>query len=475
MEQARSKQNITDQLDHGKILPLIIRLAVPAIFAQLISFLYNIVDRMYVAKIENSGMDALAALGIVLPITLIIQAFAELIGLGGAPRAGIRMGEGNRDEANRIFNTAFLLLAIIGVVIGALTFIFARPLVIAFGCPQSSLGFAVSYLRIYSCGALFLMMAQGLNPFILTQGYSLVAMCSVLLGAVMNIILDPIFIFALGMGVSGSSLATILSQFCSFLCVIFFLTSKKSLFRFRLSEMRFEFPRIMNILSLGFTPFVMTITECAIQVVFNINLNRSTGGDRDYTAALTVMLSALQLISLPLNGLGNGVQPFVSYNYGKGDEKRLKTGIKYVTIIAFIFCISIWSLSMTHPVIYARLFSATESVTGIVREYCPLFLFGSIMFFVQMTLQNVNVALGQAKSALMLAVTRKVVILIPLCFILTGALGFKGVYMSEGIADLAAGLITATVIFTSFPRIFRRRAEEVRRVEMEKDKRNMEG
>ena len=461
MEKTKTKQNITEQLDHGRIFPLIVKLSIPAVFAQLITFLYNIVDRMYVAKIADVGMDALAALGIVLPITLIMQAFADLIGLGGAPRAGIKMGEGNREEANRIFNTAFLLLAMIGVVIAAAAFIFARQIIIAFGCPPSALEYAVSYLKIYACGTLFTMMAHGLNPFILTQGYSLVAMGSVLLGAVMNIILDPIFIFALGMGVAGSSLATVLSQLCSFACVIGFFFTKASLFHFSLT--RLSAARIMNIVSLGFTPFVMTITECAIQVVFNINLNRSTGGDRDYTAALTVMLSALQLISLPLNGLGNGVQPFVSYNYGKGDEERLKKGIRYVTIIAFCFCVSIWTLSMTNPTIYARLFSANEAVTGIVRSYCPLFLMGSIMFFVQMTLQNVNVALGQAKSALMLAVTRKVVILIPLCFILTNALGFKGVYMSEGIADLTAGLITATVIFTSFPRIFRKRAEEVRR------------
>ena len=214
----------------------------------------------------------------------------------------------------------------------------------------------------------------------------------------------------------------------------------------------------------------MTITECAIQVVFNINLNRSTGGDRDYTAALTVMLSALQLISLPLNGLGNGVQPFVSYNYGKGDEQRLKKGIKYVTVIAFAFCITIWSVSLAVPEMYARLFSASEAVTDIVKKYCPLFLMGSVMFFVQMTLQNVNVALGQAKSALLLAVTRKVIILIPLCFVLTELIGFKGVYLSEGIADLAAGIITSIVIFTSFPRIFRRWAEEIK---MKKDALNM--
>ena len=417
---------------------------------------------MYVAQIEDSGMDALAALGIVLPITLIIQAFANLIGLGGAPRAGIKMGEGNNAEAGDIFNTAFSLLVLIGVVIGAVSFVFARQIVLLFGCPPSTVEFAVSYLKIYACGTLFVMLAQGLNPFILTQGYSLVAMGSVLLGAVINIALDPIFIFALGMGVSGSSLATVISQLCSCICVMCFFFTRKSLFHLRPSAMCPRLRYIGAILSLGFTPFVMTITECAIQVVFNVCLNRATGGDRDYTAALTVMLSALQLISLPLNGLGNGIQPFVSYNYGKGDEVRLKKGIRYVTVIAFVFCLTIWSLSMAMPQIYAHLFSASGSVTEIVGKYCPLFLMGSIMFFVQMTLQNVNVALGQARSALLLAVTRKVVILIPLCFFLTHVLGFRGVYMSEGIADFAAGIITSIVIFTSFPRIFHRRAMQMR-------------
>ena len=457
-----SKQDITDQLDRGKILPLVFRLTVPAVIAQLITFLYNIVDRMYVAKIEGSGMDALAALGIVLPITLIIQAFANLIGLGGSPRAGIRLGEDNRAEANRIFNTSFLLLFLLGALIGAVTFFLAEPIVLLFGCPPSAVEFAASYQKIYSCGTVFVMLAQGLNPFILTQGYSFIAMSSVLVGAVANIALDPLFIFTFGMGVKGSSLATILSQFISCICIICFFFSRKSLFRFRVGEMRFSFARLADILSLGFTPFVMTLTECAIQVVFNINLNRATGGDKDYTAALTVMLSALQLISLPLNGLGNGMQPFVSYNYGKGNADRLKKGIRYVTIIAFIFCISIWSVSLAVPELYARLFSASDTVTGIVKRYCPLFLMGSIMFFVQMTLQNINVALGQASSALLLAVTRKVIILIPLCFVLTHFLGFKGVYLSEGIADLVAGIITAVVIFSSFPKIFRRREAEVK-------------
>lgn len=456
------KQDMTAQLESGKIIPLIVKLTVPAVIAQMITFLYNTADRMFVAKIDGSGMDALAALGIILPVTLIMQAFANLVGLGGSPRAGIRLGEGKTDEANKIFNTAFVLLLIIGIITGAVTFIFARKIVVLFGCPESAVNFAEEYLRIYSCSSVFVMLAQGLNPFILTQGYSFFAMISVSFGAVINIILDPIFIFKFNMGVKGSSLATVLSQACSCVLILCFFFSKKSLFKLKISFMRLKKARIFNILSLGITPFVMTVTECAIQIVFNINLNASTFGNKDYTAALTIMLSALQLISLPLNGLGNGMQPFVSYNYGRGNASRLKQGVKYITITAFCTAFIMWSFSLAYPQVYAYIFSASENVTKIVKEYTPFFLMGSVMFFAQMTLQNINVALGQAKSALILAVTRKIIILIPLCFTLTHFLGFKGVYMSEGIADLTAGIITVTVIFTTFPKIFKKREEYVK-------------
>ncbi len=238
--------------------------------------------------------------------------------------------------------------------------------------------------------------------------------------------------------------------------------SGSGMFHFRIQEMRYKFSRIKDIVSLGFTPFIMALTECAIQIVFNINLNMATGGNKDYTAALTVMVSALRLISFPLNGMGYGMQPFVSYNYGKGNAKRLKEGIRYVTVIAFIFALAVWAVSLSVPQIYAHLFSASDNITVIVKKYCPLFLMGSIMFFVQMTLQNINVALGQAKSALLLAVNRKVVVLIPLCFVLTHFQGFKGVYMSEEIADFVAGIVTTIVIFTTFPKVFKMREQEVK-------------
>ncbi|MCM1260002.1 MAG: MATE family efflux transporter [Prevotella sp.] len=454
-------KNTTEQLEKGKILPLIFRLTLPAVIAQLITFLYNIVDRMYVSAIQESGMEALAALGIVLPITLIIQAFANLIGLGGSPRASMKLGENHPVEANHIFNTAFMLLFMIGSIISLITFFFAREIVILFGCPLASVDFATSYLQIYSGGTLFVIFTQGLNPFITAQGYALTAMLSVLIGAIVNIILDPIFIFTLGMGVNGASLATVLSQLISFIWIMLFFLSKKSIFRFRILEMKWNFKRIISILSLGISPFIMTLTECAIQIVFNLNLKWSTGGNQDYTAALTIMLSALQLISLPLNGLGYGMQPFVSYNYGKGNAKRLKEGIRYITFIAFLFAIIVWSISLTIPQVYAYMFSASDTVEDIVRSYTPYFLMGSIMFFVQMTLQNINVALGQSLSALFLAVLRKVIILIPLCFLLTHWMGYQGVYLSEGIADFIAGIITTIVIFVSFPRVFKKREAEV--------------
>lgn len=401
-------------------------------------------------------MDALAALGIVLPITLIIQAFSNFVGLGGSPRASMMMGKGDMKEANKIFNTSFLLLFLLGILISVVTYLFAKDIVVLFGCPDSAVEFATSYLKIYSLGSLFVLLSQGLNPFITGLGHSFLAMISILIGVLLNIGLDPLFIYALDMGVKGAALATILSQAVSFVWILCFFLSKKSLFKISFMDMKPEWKRIYSILSLGFSPFIMTLTECAIQIVFNINLNWSTNGDSNYTAALTIMLSALQLISLPLNGIGYGMQPFVSYNYGKGNGKRLKEGIRDATILAFIFGVVVYSISMIFPILYARLFGASSQVKNIVVRYTPIFLMGTIMFFVQMTLQNINVALGQALSALLLAVNRKVVLLIPMCFILTHYIGFEGVYFSEGITDFVAGIITSITFLITFPRIFKK-------------------
>ena len=343
---------------------------------------------------------------------------------------------------------------------------FAEPIIVLFGCPDNSIVYATNYLKIYALGSVFIILVQGLNPFVSAQGHSILAMGTTLLGALLNVALDPLFIFTFNMGVEGAALATILSQFASFVWIIILFFMKGSTFSFKIKEMKFDLVIIGSILFLGLSPFIMTLTESIIQIVFNVCLKIATGGTSSaYTAALTIMLSALQLISLPLNGLGYGIAPFVSYNYGKGDANRLKKGIIYTFIIGLVFDVIIYTISMSAPQIYGYVFSADEEVMSLIKAYTPLFLMGTIMFVIQMTLQNINVALGQGKTAVFLATLRKVIILIPLCFLLTYTVGFQGVYMSEGIADLVAGVITGVVIFVTFPRVINKRAKEIEKQE----------
>lgn len=455
-------KDVTLQFKQGKILTVVTKLIVPAVIAQLISFVYNIVDRMYVSGIQGIETQALAALGVVLPITIIVQAFANLIGLGGSPKASFKLGEGDNHTANKYFNVCFASLVAIGLVLTAILYFFAKPIVLLFGCPADAVQYAVEYLQIYALGTVFIILVQGLNPFISAQGHSFIAMGTVLLGAVLNIFLDYLFIPVLQMGVKGASIATIISQFASFVWVTVFFINRGSIFRFSLKQMRPNGKILGGILFLGLSPFIMALTESLIQIVFNVCLKSSTGGqDSSYTAALTIMLSALQLISLPLNGMGYGVAPFVSYNYGAGNAERLTKSIKYTFVIAVIFAVVIYTLSMCFPNIYSWIFNAEQDVALLIGQYLPLFLMGTIMFPVQMCLQNINVALGQGKAAVILAVLRKVVILIPLCFVLSSTIGYKGVYMSEGIADIVAGIITTIVIAVTFPKVIRKRAQQV--------------
>ncbi len=463
-------KDTTKEFSEGKILPIVFKLTIPAVIAQLITFLYNLVDRMYVSNLEDIKTEALAALGIVLPITIIVQAFSNLIGLGASPKASMALGEKDEKKANLIFNNATVMLFAVGLILTLILFFFAKDIVLLFGCPEDALTYATDYLKIYSLGTIFVILVQGLNPFISATGHSFIAMGTIALGAIINIILDPVFIFNMGLGVKGAALATIISQIISFVRVICFFFMKGSNFKFNIKQMKIDWKIVGAFLFLGLSPFIMMATESAIQIVFNVCLKNTTGANSsNYVAALTIMLSALQLVSLPLNGLGFGIAPFVSYNYGKGDSSRIKKAIKYTFIIGFTFGSIFYIASMAFPEMYALIFNANEEVTDLVKSYCPLFLMGTIMFTIQMTLQNINVALGQGKCAVSLAVLRKVIILIPLCFILSNAIGFKGVYMSEGIADLIAGAITGTVIFITFPRVLRKREEEVNSLKLENE------
>ncbi|HIW02572.1 MAG TPA: MATE family efflux transporter [Candidatus Protoclostridium stercorigallinarum] len=461
MKDEVKKEKRLPDLGRDPVGKLVAKLAVPAIAAQLINLLYNMVDRMYVAALPGEGTQALAALGVVFPITLIVTAFGYLVGLGGAPIANMRMGEGKRDEANRVFCNAFLMLAFFGAALTVVVLTAGDALLVLFGAPDDCMEQASGYLFVYGTGTLFVMFVVGLNPYITAQGRSVMSMLTVLLGAVLNIALDPLFIYAFGMGVSGAAVATVISQAASAVWALSFFFRKNSLFRFRIGDMRPHIKIMLGVLALGLSPFIMTATESAVQIVFNINLKWSTGGSSDYTAALTVMMSALQMVSMPLNGLGTGVQPLVSYNYGAGNTERVKRAVKIITIAALIGSTSVWLLSVLFPQLYAFIFNASEPVTALVKKYTPFFMMGTIMFFAQMTLQNTFVALGQAKISISLACLRKIVLLIPLCFILPNFLGAFGVFLSEGIADITAGIITAAAFFIRFPRLLDKREKRI--------------
>ena len=433
------------------------RLAVPAVLAQLINLLYNLVDRMYVGNIAGVGTQALAGLGVVFPVTLIVSAFANLVGMGGAPLASIFLGEQKPEDANKVFNAGVGMLCVFSVLLTAAVLVFCDPLVRLFGVPKDAFLYARSYLFVYGCGSLFVMFSLGLNPFITAQGFSVTSMLTVAIGAVLNIALDPIFIFVLNMGVEGAALATILSQGVSAAWVASFFFRKKSLFRFSLRKMLPSLRTVLKIAALGLSPFIMSVTESAIQIVFNVNLTKWSGDNSDYTAALTIMLSAVQIISLPLNGLGTGIQPLISYNYGTGNSARIRAAVKRVALVALCCSGTVWAFSLLAPQVYGYLFNASAPVMELLKKYTPFFMAGTVCFFAQMTLQNVFVALNQARISIFLACLRKVILLIPLCFALPYAFGVAGIYYSEGIADAVAGIVTASTFFGMLPRILKKR------------------
>ena len=446
-------------IDLGKdpVGGLIVRLAVPAVLAQLINLLYNLVDRMYVGNIAGVGTQALAGLGVVFPVTLIVSAFANLVGMGGAPLASIFLGEQKPEDANKVFNAGVGMLCVFSVLLTAAVLVFCDPLVRLFGAPKDAFLYARSYLFVYGCGSLFVMFSLGLNPFITAQGFSVTSMLTVAIGAVLNIALDPIFIFVLNMGVEGAALATILSQGVSAAWVASFFFRKKSLFRFSLRKMLPSLRTVLKIAALGLSPFIMSVTESAIQIVFNVNLTKWSGDNSDYTASLTIMLSALQIISLPLNGLGTGIQPLISYNYGTGNSARIRAAVKRVALVALCCSGTVWAVSLLAPQVYGYLFNASAPVMELLKKYTPFFMAGTVCFFAQMTLQNVFVALNQARISIFLACLRKVILLIPLCFALPYAFGVAGIYYSEGIADAVAGIVTASTFFGMLPRILKKR------------------
>lgn len=452
MEESREKRLGTAPL--GK---LIFQLALPGILAQLINVLYNMVDRMYIGHMPETGATALTGLGVCLPILVLISAFSSFAGAGGAPLAAIELGKGNKDKAEKILGNATTMLITCSVVLTLVFGIFKEPILYAFGASDETIGFALDYLNIYLIGTIAVQLALGLNIYISCQGNAKIAMFSVLIGAVLNIILDPVFIFGFDMGVKGAALATVISQAVSAIWVVRFLLSKQSVIRIKWENMKPDLKIIGSVCALGVSPFVMQSTEALVTIVLNNGL-QSYGGDL-YVGSLTILQSVMQLIVVPVNGLTQGVQPVISYNFGAGNFERVKKTFKTVLIADLAVTVIACLLTQFVPGVFAAAFTDEAALIALVKEVMPIFFAGIWIFGVQMACQSAFMGMGQAVVSLFLALLRKVILLIPLALILPKFFGVQGIYYAEPVADIAAALTTGVVFAVMSKKLFSKSEE----------------
>lgn len=453
LKKAKMGNAYEERLGTDRMLPLIFKMSLPAVAAQLVNLLYNIVDRIYIGHIPGIGTDALAGIGVTSAIIILISSFSAIVGAGGSPLAAIALGQGNRERAGQILGNGFILLLIFTILTSATTYLFMEPILLFTGASENTIGYATDYLSIYLLGTLFVELSVGLNTFINTQGRPTIAMYSVLIGAILNIGLDPLFIFTFGMGVKGAALATILSQACSAIWVISFLTSKKASLRLEYRYMKLHKGIILSILALGVSPFIMASTESLVGFVLNSSLEKF--GDI-YVSALAIMQSAMLIVSVPLTGFAQGFVPIVSYNYGHHNRERVKECFKIVVIIMFSFNFLLISFMILFPSLVASAFTNDETLIETVRQVMPIFLEGMTIFGLQRACQNMFVALGQAKVSVFIALLRKVILLIPLALILPRFMGMPGVYAAEGISDATAAICCTLIFAIQFPRILRK-------------------
>ena len=443
-----------ERLGTASMLPLILKMALPGFAAQLINLLYSIVDRVFIGHIELIGTDALAGIGVTSSIIILISAFSQIVGGGGAPLASIALGKGDRERAHRILGNGFSLLVLFTVVTSGITYIFMEPLLRLIGASDATIGYATDYLSVYLTGTLFVMFATGLNSFINAQGRPGISMIAVIIGAILNIGLDPLFIYVFGMGVTGAALATVISQAVSAFIIVGFLVSDKATLKIKPKYLKPDIKIISSLFALGIAPFIMASTESLVGFVLNGSL--SAYGDI-YVSTLTVMQSAMQFAAVPLSGFAQGFVPIVSYN--KGNTDRVRLCFKYSVIIMFSFFALSNLFMITFPEFVAGMFTDDTALIETVGRMMPLFLTGMTIFGLQRTCQNMFVALGQAKISLFIALLRKVILLIPLALILPNFLGVKGVYLAESVAD-ATSAICCTVIFAlTFRKILKKREQ----------------
>lgn len=442
--------NYEARLSTERMVPLVFKMAMPAVAAQLVNLLYGIVDRIYIGHIPQIGTDALAGVGVTTSIILLISAFSAIVGGGGAPLAAIALGQNDRERAGRILGNGVLLLVAFTVVTSLTAYVFMEPLLLLTGASVHTLGYAVDYLSVYLMGTIFVELSTGLNTFINAQGRPAVAMYSVLIGAVLNIALDPLFIFAFGMGVKGAAVATVISQACSAVWVLRFLTSSRASLRIEWRYVRPERKMIVPIVALGVSPFIMASTESLVGFVLNTGLKRF--GDI-YVSTLTVLQSAMQFGSVPMTGFAQGFVPIVSYNYGHGDVDRVKSCFRVAVTVMFTFNLVLMLFMIFFPHVVASAFTDDVVLIGSVGVMMPLFLSGMTIFGLQRTCQNMFVALGQAKISIFIALLRKVILLVPLALVLPRWFGVKGVFAAEAVADATAAICCTLIFVWKFPKI----------------------
>lgn len=440
------KTDVSGQLANAPVWSLIIKLSIPAILAQIVNLLYNIVDRIYIGHMEDVGTMAITGVGLCFPIISLITAFTMLVAQGGAPRAAIEMGKGDIKNAEKILGNCFVLLIVLSVILTTIFFLFGEKFLMLFGASEKTIIYALPYMKIYVAGSVFVMMSLGLNMFITTQGFTKISMTTVLIGAICNIILDPIFIFGFDMGVKGAALATIISQAVSAVWVLSFLLGKKTKIRIKKETLLPNIRILAPVLALGISPFVMSATEAVINVAFNSSLQKY-GGDIA-VGAMTICTTVFQMVWVPAQGIGQGAQPIISYNYGARNADRVKQAFKAFLIICFTYIFVFGMIIELFPQFFIKIFNDNpelmETATWTIRLYgCALVFFG-----IQMAVQQTLIALGKAKASLFIACLRKVILLVPLIYILPNFFENKvfAVFLAEPVSD-AISITTASVVF----------------------------
>ena len=446
-------QKSDERLGKAPLGRLMVSMALPAVAAQLINVLYNIVDRIYIGHIAGYGDVALTGVGVTFPIIMLISAFSAFAGMGGAPLASIELGKKNYEKAERILGNSAGLIVISSVVLTLFFSIFKTQILYAFGASDTTIVYAQSYISIYLIGTIFVQTALGLNTFISGQGAAKTAMLSVLIGAVINICLDPVFIFGFHMGVRGAATATVISQAISAAWVIRFLVSDKSVVHLRPAYMRLKGQIVKQIAALGISPFIMQSTESLVSITLNSGLQKY-GGDM-YVGTMAIMASVMQLIIIPVQGITQGVQPIISYNFGADNKERVKQTFLRMVTVCLAGTLILGGVAVLAPEIYAGIFTSNKELAKLTAQVMPVYFLGTTIFGIQSACQSTFIALGQAKVSIFIALLRKIILLIPLAIILPKFMGVMGIYRAEPIADVISVLVTSVLFTLTFKKILR--------------------